>query len=51
MNLYNNQVQDQAAYETLRKIYLNTKSDIMRHVAEGAMVQLLRKGVRPCHNK
>jgi len=49
VNLYDNQAQDQAAYETLRRIYLNTESMIMRHVAENAMVQLLRKGVQPCH--
>jgi hypothetical protein len=51
MNLYHDQNQDQAAYETLRKLYLSTKSDIMRHVVENAMIQLLRKGVRPCHEK
>lgn len=51
MNLYHDQIQDQAAYETLRKIYLYTKSDAMRHVAENAMIQLLRKGVKPCREK
>ena len=51
MNLYHDQNQDQAAYETLRKLYLSTKSDIMRHVVENAMIQLLRKGVRPCSKK
>ena len=49
LNLYNSKIQNQLAYETLRKLYLNTESDIMRHVAECALVQLLRKGVRPCH--
>lgn len=48
MNLYHDQNQDQAAYETLRKLYLSTKSDVMRHVAETALVMLLRKGVKPC---
>lgn len=52
MNLYNDKVQDQAAYETLRRLYLNTHSDIIRHVAETAMVMLLQKGVRPpCHER
>ena len=41
MNLYHDQNQDQAAYETLRKLYLNTDSDIMRHVAENALVMQL----------
>jgi len=50
-NLYNDKLQDQLAYETLRKIYVNTESMIMRHVAENAMTQLLRKGVQPCRNK
>lgn len=49
MNLYDNPTQDQAAYETLRKLYLNTNSDAMRHVAETALIMLLKKGVRPCH--
>lgn len=48
MNLYHDQAQDQAAFETLRKIYANTRSMIIRHVVENAMIQLLRKGVRPC---
>ena len=50
-NLYNSKIQNQIAYETLRKLYLNTESDIMRHVAECALVQLLRKGVQPCHKR
>lgn|GEM_PF-2345504 len=49
-NLYNNKLQDQLSYERIRRIYLNTNSEIIRHVMEGALVQLLRKGVRPCHN-
>ena len=51
MNLYDNKLQDQLAYETLRKLYLNTQSDVMRHIAENALVQLLRKGVHPCHKR
>jgi len=51
-NLYNDQAQDQLSYERIRKIYLNTDSMIIRHVMEGALVQLLKKGVRPeCHGK
>ena len=51
MNLYHDQNQDQAAYETLRQLYLTTKSDVMRHVAETALIMLLKKGVKPCHRK
>lgn len=47
MNLYS-RAQDEAAYKTLRQLYLNTRSDAIRHVAENALVYLLRKGVKPC---
>lgn len=40
---------DQQVYETARRIYLSTDSDIIRHVMENVIVELLRKGVRPCH--
>ena len=41
-------VQDIEVYETLRKIYINTESETVRHVVENAMVFLLRGGVKPC---
>lgn len=47
--LYCNRLQDQRIYEQCRQMYLNTDSDIIRHVAEGAMIQLLKRGVQPCH--
>ncbi len=48
MNLYNNHTQDEVAYKVLCQLYLNTRSDVIRHIAENALVQLLRKGVKPC---
>jgi hypothetical protein len=44
-------IQDYLAYECARLTYLDTENMAVRHVMENVMVRLLRKGVKPAHDR
>ena len=51
MNVHDNYIQDYLAYECARLTYLSTENMAVRHIMENVMVRLLRKGVKPTHDR
>jgi len=51
LNVHDNYIQDYLAYESARLTYLDTENMAVRHVMENVMVRLLRKGVKPTHDR
>lgn len=42
-------ISDERIYEAARQVYLNTEHMGVRHIVEKLMVEMLRRGVKPCY--